>query len=294
VFGPERFERGRGRPEDAARSFAVPAAGAICVRVSNAGVSSAEIRLDDASLISPSRFNPHVTEITERAAVAAGDHVLGVSVRSRPGSWLEIEVRFAAGETAAHGRREGRFLALQNLRGAPDPFSPGDLNGVRDTTNHSIEADVQRLPGPRGATYILRTTFEIAEPVGCSHLVSLPVEADLPPGTVPRRETPSMTWDGRDSTGTLVPDGGYYYRAVAELVRLRAGHPEEILDRVESGIQRLTVDNTPPFIRTDSPEIAWTPDQPVVETDLGTSCRPPSAVTHGSPCGKGARSRRKV
>jgi hypothetical protein len=29
-------------------------------------------------------------------------------------------------------------------------------------------------------------------------------------------------------------------------------------------------------------------------SDLGTSCRPPSAVTHGSPCGKGARSRRKV
>lgn len=253
VFGPERFERARGTPDDAVRDFTVPAAGAVCVRVSNAGVSSAEIRLDGAPLISPSRFNPHVTEITERAGVAAGDHVLSVSVRSSPGSALEVDVRFAAGETAAYGRREGRFLAVQNLRDDPDPFSPADMNGVRDTTTFSIEVDVRRLPGGPVMTYRLRTTFEIADPVACADTRRLVVEIPLLPGTVPRRELPSSAWDGRDAVGSLVPDGGYFYRAVVEMIRVTSRGHESVLDRVESEIQRVTVDNTGPFVELITP-----------------------------------------
>lgn len=254
VVGPERFERARGAPEEAVRSFTVPAVGGVCVRVLNARVSSAEIRLDGASLISPSRFNPHVTEITERAAVAAGNHVLGVSVRSSPGSALDVEVRFAPGETAAYGRRESRFLAVQNLRDDPDPFSPADMNGLRDTTTLSIEVDVRRLPGGPTMTYRLRTTFEIADPVACGDTRRLVTEIPLVPGTVPRREVPNLPWDGRDGAGSLVRDGGYFYRAVTELVRRGPHGRDEVLDRVLSEIQRVTVDNSPPTVRLLTPE----------------------------------------
>lgn len=263
VFGPERFERGRGTPEEAVRNFSVPALGAVCVRVSNAGVSSAEIRLDGALLIPPSRFNPHVTEITERSAVVAGDHVLGVSVRSSPGSAIEIEVRFAPGETASYARHEGRFLAVQNLRDDPDPFSPGDPNGVRDTATFSVEVDVQRLPGSPWMTYRLRTSFEIADPIACGDTRRLVVEIPVAPGTVPRRDVPTAAWDGRDAVGALVPDGGYFYRAVTELVRTGHSGRDEVIDRVTSDIQRVTVDNTPPRVELWAPVWASSagPDQ---------------------------------
>jgi hypothetical protein len=275
VFGPERFERATGTPEGAVRDFTVPAVGAVCVRVWNAGVSAAEVQLDGATLISPSRFNPHVTEITERADVAAGDHVLSVSVRSRPGSALDLEVRFAPGETVTYGRREGRFLAVQNLRDDPDPFSPGDLNGVRDATTLSVEVDVRRLPGGPTMAYGLRTTFEIADPVACSDTRRLLVEIPLELGTVPRRELPSSAWDGRDAAASVVPDGGYFYRAVTELVRVRRSGRAEVVDSLASDIQRVTVDNTPPAVVLSRPamlpyDAAGTPVVPLGPTDAAT------------------------
>ena len=69
VFGPETFARDRGSPQTEDREFTVEGSGTLCVHVANDGAASARITLDAVEIVSPSDFNPRVTQIQKTVPI---------------------------------------------------------------------------------------------------------------------------------------------------------------------------------------------------------------------------------
>lgn len=92
VFGPETFERGKGKPVTETRSFAVsnPRADAL-LRIEVNRVSSAVITINGVQVFGPSDFNQNVTFLESAVALLA-ENELAVELRGNPGGTLTVEI----------------------------------------------------------------------------------------------------------------------------------------------------------------------------------------------------------
>ena len=120
VLGPLKFFRSTGKPDFEEATFQVDEEGELCVLVFNGRnppphgqrVSSAWLQVDGEQVIGPDAFSQQVVAIKHAYPVAAGEHVLGAMLASKPGSFLEIELRFLAKDT------EPPLIAIQPADGS--------------------------------------------------------------------------------------------------------------------------------------------------------------------------------
>lgn len=94
ILDPDPVVRSTGEPLTETYAFDLPAPGWICVDAGTSGVSAARITLDGQDLLTPDRFRPQLTRVTERAETSAGSHDLSVWLASSPGSSLDLDVLF--------------------------------------------------------------------------------------------------------------------------------------------------------------------------------------------------------
>ena len=251
VFGPETFVRAQGQPQTELRPFSAPEPGGVCILVQNSGVSAAWIGVDGVDIIKPNRFNPHISVLSAMANVPAGEHELSVRLASKPGSELTVEVWFAPVDVTPRDKvvgDEGK-VAVWNLFDTPDPFSPGDQDGVEDTTSLSAMVGVMHLGRAKNSSYSLRYTFEIADQADCVQIRAIEGDVPLDPSVVLDGFLVTEDWDGTNDSGDPVAEGDYYYRLVAEVLLEDPVGGIELIDYAVSRIQRVTVDNTPTHIK---------------------------------------------
>ncbi|HUU01582.1 MAG TPA: thrombospondin type 3 repeat-containing protein [Myxococcota bacterium] len=102
IFGPERYVRAKGKPVDVTETFLMPSSGGVCLVVQNGEhepphgnrVSSAVISVDGVAVIGPENFNQNVAIVEKAIHLGEGEHVLGVELRSKPGSYLEVTISY--------------------------------------------------------------------------------------------------------------------------------------------------------------------------------------------------------
>lgn len=117
----------------------------------------------------------------------------------------------------------------------PNPFSPNG-DGVRDTTRVSFLLDA---PTGRLEVTVRRGTFPTATtPADFSQPVAVVFDAPAAKGKY------SIPWDGRDSLGTFVGDGAYFFKIHADSVDAMG----TTLPAAGSSYVPFTVDNTPPAV----------------------------------------------
>lgn len=82
ILDPDPVVRTSGPPNTQAYTIDAPGPGWICVRADTSRVAAARIAVDGLDLVTPDRFRPQVTQLTERAEVSAGAHDLSVRLAS--------------------------------------------------------------------------------------------------------------------------------------------------------------------------------------------------------------------
>lgn len=106
IYGPQKFIRNTGKPFTEEREITAPFPGDFCLVVVNGEhgpphgkrISSAVISIDGEQVIGPDSFNQNVGLVTESVHLEQGQHVLGVQLRSKPGSFLLVAVRGIPGD----------------------------------------------------------------------------------------------------------------------------------------------------------------------------------------------------
>src|SRR3989442_4817087 len=92
AFGPYTATRGTGAPVTVSESFSVANPNAIyTLRATNNQVSSANVWLNGASILTPSDFNRNVSRI-DRAIQLRQQNTIAVELRSQPGASLVLEI----------------------------------------------------------------------------------------------------------------------------------------------------------------------------------------------------------
>ena len=99
VFGPRRFDRTTGSPNQYVEQFSLPAGfiSPITLHIQNGAndgthrVSSATVKLNGADIVSPSDLNQNVASL-DRTVTLAANNQLDVRVASAPGSYLIINI----------------------------------------------------------------------------------------------------------------------------------------------------------------------------------------------------------
>ncbi|MHC4072258.1 MAG: peptidoglycan DD-metalloendopeptidase family protein [Planctomycetota bacterium] len=92
VFGPETFQRGKGKPVTITTSFSV--ANAVTdpsLRIQVGQIASAVITLNGTQIFGPSDFNQTVT-LLETPVTLLSDNELGVELRGKPGGSITVEI----------------------------------------------------------------------------------------------------------------------------------------------------------------------------------------------------------
>lgn len=106
ILEPLEFVRNTGKPFTEEREFTAPFPGDFCLVVVNGDhgpphgerISSAVISIDGEQVIGPDPFNQNVGLVTESVHLEQGQHVLGVQLRSKPGSKLTVAIRGIPGD----------------------------------------------------------------------------------------------------------------------------------------------------------------------------------------------------
>jgi hypothetical protein len=250
ILEPETFTRSKGKPQVHTKSFSVTEPGGICVLVHNCKTSAAWIGVDGFAMINPDKFNSHVSAVSATMNVAQGEHELSVRMASSPGSEITVEIRFAPVDVTPRGKVVGDNggVSVWNLFDVPDPFSPRDVNEVKDVSTLSAMVGVLHFSGGSGFLYKLRYTFQIADSMECKQIRSVSNELVVDPTTRLEGFPVLAEWDGSTDEGIMVSDGVYFYRVVVELLRYNEDGNPVTIDRAESMIQTITVDNEPPTI----------------------------------------------
>ena len=92
AFGPYTATRGTGAPVTVSESFSVANPNAVyMLRATNNQVSSANVWLNGASILTPSDFNRNVSRI-DRAIQLRQQNTIAVELRSQPGASLVLEI----------------------------------------------------------------------------------------------------------------------------------------------------------------------------------------------------------
>jgi hypothetical protein len=270
VIGPETFIRSHGSPTQEVRTFSVPEPGAVCVLITNQGESSARVGLDGVDLLTPDRLNPHVSHLSVTENVDEGDHELSVELASRPGTAIDVEVRFAATNISPVGRVLGDKgkVAVWNLYDDPDPFSPGNQNGINDVTQFGATAQVLHFDGGLNFSYWIHYVFQVTDPTTCGQIRMLSGIVPLDPTGHVAGIPVTSVWDGRDDGGEMLPEGTYYYRVAVRVLRQNSGGRVHALDTVFSPVQTVTIDNSP---QVDEPVLVSLDPAPDEIADLVSS-----------------------
>ncbi len=100
VVGPVRLDRGRATPRRDRFEFTTAEDGSFCLLLTNGSgegdrVTAGWVDLDGERIVGPARFRRHVPRIRQTGTIGAGSHVLDVRLASAPGSFVELELRFA-------------------------------------------------------------------------------------------------------------------------------------------------------------------------------------------------------
>lgn len=101
ICEPHEYVRGKSKPVTEETEFSAPFPGAFCLVVVNGDhgppqgkrISSAVISIDGEHVIGPNLFNQNVGLVTKAVHLEQGQHVLGVQLRSKPGSKLVVAIR---------------------------------------------------------------------------------------------------------------------------------------------------------------------------------------------------------
>ncbi len=92
VFGPETFQRGKGKPATVTTSFSVPnAVTNPILRIQVDQIASAVITLNGTQVFGPSHFNRTVT-LLETPVNLLSENELGVELRGKPGGSITVEI----------------------------------------------------------------------------------------------------------------------------------------------------------------------------------------------------------
>ncbi len=96
VFGPERYTRATGQPVAVTKTFQVAnATRTFALRLTNHGVTSAVISVNERSVLAPDDFkgsNTANATLTRAVTLVTGQNTLVVELRGQPGTWLSIEI----------------------------------------------------------------------------------------------------------------------------------------------------------------------------------------------------------
>ena len=271
LHGPVTLNPDPGTPALDSVVLPIPEEGFICVTLNVEKIASATVTLNGELLFEPRDFNARVSELSRVAAVEQGEALLEFEIRATPHGSFTYQVRYIPLDPVPRGEVSGdnNRLSVYNLRDHPDPFSPEKQDGIRDTVTMSVMSSVVRDGiSPRSANeYVVYGTFEIASPVTCQEIARLSTQltlAEATPTSTDRNYIVPLTvvWDGRDNSGAFVDGGTYFYRAVAELVKVTPPGSSRLLDIAYSEILTVTNDDIPPVI-TISPE-----DGSEIDTDM--------------------------
>jgi len=123
IFGPDQYERGKGKPSTIKSDFYAPFVGNYCILIENGDhdpphgrrVSSAVISIDGNVVVGPDSFNQQVDLVKQTVHLEGWtNHVLEVQLRSKPGSYI-----------------------ILSLRGVPDDLEPPVIN-LSNTSDNII------------------------------------------------------------------------------------------------------------------------------------------------------------
>jgi subtilisin family serine protease len=263
LHGPVLLEPNPGIPAIDTANLNVSEPGFLCIQASADRIASAVANLGNVSVFQQNDFNINVQTLNKILPIQPPGATLTWDVRSTPSGSLTYQVLFAADTATPRGQVNGAagLISVFNLHDGLDPFSPADLNGVRDFASFSVVSEVSPfgISLNSAGTHSVRTVFEIASSDSCGQIATITVDSPITQST-PTNGAGNFqinvlaSWDGKDTFGAFVPDGGYFYRASISLIKTNPGGQTTIRDFVNSEILTIEVDNTPPVILVENPD----------------------------------------
>ncbi|MEP7027182.1 MAG: hypothetical protein ABI960_01175 [Candidatus Eisenbacteria bacterium] len=173
-------------------------------------------------------------------AVDLESQSFGINVRLAEGDNLLAVQSYDRGynfspQTTAINVRYVNTPDLASLRALPDKFSPNG-DGILDSTRvtATIDAPTSRL------SVVIRKGALVTNAEDTSLPVTVLNDAPAPAGAH------VFVWDGRDSVGTVVGDGAYFFRVFADSQDVSGAAIPSRVRRTSA----VTVDNTPPAAPT--------------------------------------------
>ena len=263
VRGPITLEPQPGNPATDQGTILIPEPGFVCVRSDSDKIASASALLNGENLFRPNDFHGQTQTLQKIAAVNPTEASINWEVRSTPQGSLTYQVRYLPSATTPRDSIVGTNgkLTLFDLGDGPDPFSPADQNGVRDTITVSITAEVNPagISTQSQITHLVRAQFQIASGDSCGEVITIEAQAPITSATPITSDGKyhfflSAVWDGKDQNGVFVADGKYFYQATTTLDRITPSGNIQKQDEATSAILSFTVDNTPPQIIITKPD----------------------------------------
>jgi hypothetical protein len=201
--------------------------------------------------------------------------------RLRWGLVLCLAMGAGAGARAGEHAGGAQKLKLVSVSASPDPFSPAAKGTV------SIQGDFESRPTDAGAgkkengkTFAIRMTITITDSAGQT-VRELDMETtfgypeDLPASQY-HAVSGTTSWDGKDSSGSVVDDGTYTYTVQGTLVRYDKKGNVDIQEHLvgASGTVSGTVkvDSTPPEIELLAPLEPATVPRPTIIVRITDIC----------------------
>lgn len=166
--------------------------------------------VDGDKIARPVSFSDDRTEETT-VDLGTGSHELKVKIVGQPDAWVDVEVRepFAAiGGTVDMVNADGS-LRLTNVATDHPLLTPNGDGHHDDTVFNADVEPLNFLPGKDNGTvdYFLDWEFSVIDLDTCATVdtgITGTTQVNSPTNV-------RTTWDGTDSTGTLLPNGNYAY-----------------------------------------------------------------------------------
>lgn len=212
ILESQEFVREKGKPFTEEREFSAPFPGDFCLVVVNGDhgppqgkrISSAVISIDGEHVIGPDLFNQNVGLVTESVHLEQGQHVLGVQLRSKPGSKLTVAIRGIPDDleppvvviTSPPNNTSTREDSITVLGVATDnvalEYAFVTVNGdhypveVQDTGIFSVDVGLETDDGESMPSFVNEIEVTAVDPSGNSGSASVDVEHVKPvvPGQV--------------------------------------------------------------------------------------------------------------
>jgi hypothetical protein len=256
VAGPARFVRERGKPTTETVQFETSVNGDVCITIRNGDddgnrISAAWVSIDDDDVAGPNDFDQTVDVVEREVGLSAATHDLDVKLASRPGSFVEVEVREPFPALGQPYSKVGPNGALEITNVATDhPLFTPNGDGHHDETAFNVDGEpLIPLPGKDDGSveYFLEWTVYVYDLDSCA-LES----TDISGRTLVNSPTNvTTTWDGTNTSGDVLDSGNYAYFVEVSLVR----EDGLVYDTVISDRFGMTIDSSP-IDRDERPQLA--------------------------------------